>query len=348
MRWNGRSWELRRAKGKTADLGPEPADARLEAELKGAAGSFFLELPPPAEWLPTGLKLGEGTENAAIAVNTKSPASAQYMLAGAWTGDQIEYAWLAPNLTQDALDRQLQHLNQGNVPANVAMPLRTKAVKAGAGSSRPPYALTDYALRLAKVRGWLLLEPPAETAMPFPYHVALKEDSSGSYNSTGTVMENQSYHIVLQADQKTLDDFVERYKDAPHGVPTSFVYVFVIDSSGSGVLVFPTLADNGVVNHLPAAQMGESKLTLSEGDSISTKLTIGPPFGVDSYMLLTTATALGNPDVLNFSGPGGTRGAGNGALEGLLGGLGEGSRGVRIPTPSDWSIQRVFIHSVPK
>ena len=147
MRWNGRSWELRRAKGKTAHLGPKPADARLEAELKGAAGSFFLELPPPAEWLPAGLKLGEGTENAAIAVNTKSPASAQYMLAGAWTGDQIEYAWLAPNLTQDALDRQLQHLNQGNVPANVAMPLRTKAVKAGAGSSRPPYALTDYALR---------------------------------------------------------------------------------------------------------------------------------------------------------------------------------------------------------
>ncbi len=161
------------------------------------------------------------------------------------------------------------------------------------------------------------------------------------------MVEDQSYHVVLQADQKTLDDFVERYKDSPHGVPKSFVYVFVIDSSGSGALVFPRLEDNGVVNHLPAAQMGEGKLTLPREIPISTTLTIGAPFGVDSYMLLTTATALGNPDVLNFSGPGGSRGAGGGALETLLGGLGE-SRGVRIPTPSDWSIQRTFIHSVPK
>ena len=347
MRWNGRTWELHRAKGRTADLGAKPAVAHLAAELKGASGDFFLELPPPAEWLPAGLKLGEGTENASIAVNTKSPASAQYMLAGTWNGDQIEYAWLAPNLTQDALDRQLQHLNQANVPANVAMPLRTRPVKVAAGSSRPPYSLTDYALRLAKVRGWLLLEPPAETSMPFPYHLSLKQDSSGQFNATGTVVEDQPYHIVLQADQKTLDDFVERYKDAPHGVPKSFVYVFVIDSSGSGVLVFPRLEDNGVVNHLPAAQMGESKLTLPREIPISTTVTIGAPFGVDSYMLLTTATALGNPDVLNFSGPGGARGAGGGALETLLGGLGE-SRGVRIPTPSDWSVQRTFVHSVPK
>ncbi len=341
VRWNGRSWELRRAKGKTTDLGAKLTAERLATELKGVAkADFFLELPPPAEWLPTGLKLGEGTENASVAVNTKSPASAQYMLAGAWSGDQIEYAWLATNLTQDAIQLQLQHVNQANVPVSVALPLRTKAVKAGAGS-RPPYALTDYALRLAKVRGWLLLEPPAETTMPFPYHVALKEDSSGKYNASGTVVEGQTYTLVLQAEQKTLEDFKVRYKDAPHGIPRSFVYVFVIDSDGSGQLVFPSREDNGVVNHLPG-------LTLPAEFPISTKLTIDAPFGVDSYMLLTTATALGNPEILNFSGPGGTRGAGGGPLERLLGGVGEGSRGVKIPTPSDWSIQRTFIRSIPK
>ena len=158
-----------------------------------ARGDLFLELPPPAEWLPTGLKLGEGTDNPSVAVNTKSPASAQYMLAGAWNGGQIEYAWLSPNLSQEALNQQLKNLNQANVPANVAMPLRTKPVKAGAGSSQPPYALTDYALRLAKVRGWLLLEPPAESAMPFPYHVALKGRCKRQVQChTGNVVEDQS------------------------------------------------------------------------------------------------------------------------------------------------------------
>ncbi len=347
MRWNGRTWELRRVKGKATDLGARPAAALLAAELKGVAkGEFFLELPPPAEWLPKGLKLGDGTENASVAVNTKSPASAQYMLAGAWNGGQIEYAWLAPNLTRDDLDKQLQHLVQANVPVNVAMPLRTKPVKVGAGAAQPPYLLTDYALRLAKVRGWLLLDPPAEGAMPFPYHVALKELPGGTINATGTVVEDQNYQVVLRADRKTLDDFVERYKDAPHGVPRSFVYVFVIDSTGTGQLVFPRIEDNGLTNHLPQGQLGAAQLVLPEEIPVGPKFAIGSPFGVDSYMILTTATALGDPKVLNFEGPGGARGAGD-PLDQLLGGLGE-SRGIRIPTPSDWSVQRTFIHSVPK
>ena len=58
-------------------------------------------------------------------------------MAGAWSGDQIEYAWVAPNLTRESLDRQLQHLNQANVPVSLALPLRTNVVKAGAGSSQP-------------------------------------------------------------------------------------------------------------------------------------------------------------------------------------------------------------------
>ena len=346
LRWNGRTWEVRRVKGKTTDLGPKPDPARLAAELKGATGSFFLELPPPSEWLG-GLKLGEGTENASVSLNSKSPASAQYMLAGVWNGSQLEYSWLAPNLTKDDLDRQLQHLAQANVPVNLALPLRTKVVKVAAGAAHPPYALTDYALRLAKVRGWLLLDPPAEAAMPFPYHVALKQVSTGAFNTTGTVVEDQSCQIVLRADPKALDTFIEKYKDAPQGVPKSFVYVFVIDNDGSGTLIFPRPEDNGVLNHLPAGQMGAATLTLPPEIPISQTLTITEPFGVDSYMLLTTATALSDPKVLTFDGPGGSRGVGNGGLEDLLGGLGE-SRGVRIPTPSDWSIQRSFIRSVAK
>jgi hypothetical protein len=133
-------------------------------------------------------------------------------------------------------------------------------------------------------------------------------------------------------------------------MPTSYVYVFVIDSAGNGTLVFPRAKDNGVVNHLPAPQMVDGRLAVPT-EIPTSNLLIAAPFGVDSYMLLNTASALGNPEVLNFSGPGasrGTRGTSDDPLERLLGGLGEGSRGVRIPTPTDWSIQRTFIRSVPK
>ena len=63
---------------------------------------------------------------------------------------------------------------------------------------------------------------------------------------------------------KALSDFVDHYKDAPRGVPKSFVYVFVIDSSGSGQLVFPAREDNGVANHLPAARMVDGQLKLPD------------------------------------------------------------------------------------
>jgi hypothetical protein len=166
------------------------------------------------------------------------------------------------------------------------------------------------------------------------------------------VVQDEKYQVVLQADSKTLAGFVERYKDAPHGMPVSFVYVFVIDSEGRGQLIFPKLRDNGVVNRLPAAMGAEGMVSLPAEIPVSDLLTIDAPFGVDSYLLLTTAGALGNPDVLNFEGPGASRGArglgDNDALSHLLGGLGEGSRGVRIPAPTDWSIQRTFIRSIAK
>ncbi|HWC96596.1 MAG TPA: caspase family protein [Candidatus Sulfopaludibacter sp.] len=343
VRWNGHSWELRRAKGAATDLGAKPAE-RLAAVLKAPVkGEFFLELPPAAEWLPKGLKLGADTENAFVGVNSKSPASAQYMLAGAWTGDHLEYSWVAPNLTQEAVDQQLKQLNRGNVNVALALPLRTKPVKAAA---QPPYALTDQALRLSKLRGWLQLDPPDEAKLPFPYHVALKNLQTGEYLASGTVVKGQKYDVLLKADPKTLDEFVERYKDSPHGLPASFVYMFVIDSQGRGQLVFPRLADNGVTNRLPIALATDGKISLKDEIPIYRGLEVDAPYGVDSYTLLTTAAALANPDVLNFDGVGASRGLGGDALSQLLDGV--GSRGIHMPAPTDWSIERTFIHSVAK
>jgi hypothetical protein len=351
VRWNGRFWEMPRAKGEPLNLGAKPA-ARLAAALGPAPkGEFFLELPPPGEWLPKGLKLGEGSDNTSIGVNTKSPGSAQYMLAGVWAGDHVEYSWIATNLTRESVDQQLQRLNGKTPPLALALPLRSKVVKVDEALKEAPDALVNRALALAKVRGWLRLEAPEESRTPFPYHVALKNAETGEYLSEGTVKEGGKYDVYLRAGRAALDAFVARYKDAPGGVPASFVYMFVIDSGGQGTLVFPRPADNGLTNRLPIGVSAGGPVSLPEEIKIFSGLEVGPPFGVDSYTLLTTATALANPDVLNFEGVGATRAAGRGPgddLSNLLDSVGAGSRGILKPAPTDWAIERTFIRSIQK
>ena len=77
---------------------------------------------------------------------------------------------------------------------------------------------------------------------------------------------------------------------------------------------------------------------------------MGPPFGVDTYVLLSTAQPIPDPAVLEFNGVR-TRGAnGNGAarnpLTRLLTHIGSSTRGVSAEAPADWSIERLSLRSV--
>jgi hypothetical protein len=77
---------------------------------------------------------------------------------------------------------------------------------------------------------------------------------------------------------------------------------------------------------------------------------ISEPFGLDTYILLTTTEPLPNPEVLNFSGVrsrGEEKGLGD-PLSELLNDVGSGSRGQRNVAPTSWSVQRLMIQSVPK
>ena len=87
-------------------------------------------------------------------------------------------------------------------------------------------------------------------------------------------------------------------------VEQRWVYVLDIDCHGKGTLLyprdysenqFPNDADNGRQFLLPGAPV----------------LRIGPPYGVDTLILLSTAQPLADPYVLNFEGVAsrGTRGA---------------------------------------
>jgi hypothetical protein len=75
---------------------------------------------------------------------------------------------------------------------------------------------------------------------------------------------------------------------------------------------------------------------------------ITPPFGTDTYILLTTSSQLPEPDILKFESvvKGSTRSI-ESPLEQLLHGASSGTRGNLVVTPTDWGVQVLHTHSQP-
>ncbi|MGH9594891.1 MAG: hypothetical protein ACRD5L_17500, partial [Bryobacteraceae bacterium] len=199
---------------------------------------------------------------------------------------------------------------------------------------------------ISRVRGWLNLPAPPDSGR-FPYRLALKRSDCGAgcknYLLKGPVTEDEKYGIVLVADPKDL---------APY-IPLRWVYVFTIDSYGESTLLFPpaTAGNEAKLNHLPMKVQDQwpQEIALSDPDY----LTIAPPFGMDTYILLTTETPIEDLSVFTFEGARtraaeAARGAGN-PLEDLIAGVNMNSRGARLEAaPANWSIERLTIQSVSK
>jgi hypothetical protein len=120
-----------------------------------------------------------------------------------------------------------------------------------------------------------------------------------------------------------------------------WVYVLAIDCQGGGQLLFPS---QGGGNRYPQEDGRLDQILLP-----GAKFTIAPPFGTDTYVLLTTSTQLSNPEVLNFEGVvrGGERGASS-PLESLLGSTSAGTRGNLVQMPTDWGVEYLQMHSQPQ
>ena len=64
--------------------------------------------------------------------------------------------------------------------------------------------LTDLALRLARIHGWLQLQPPIR-AGGVPYRLALQNAATGQIKKEGETFGGEKYRVVLTADPKELD-----------------------------------------------------------------------------------------------------------------------------------------------
>jgi hypothetical protein len=253
-----------------------------------------------------------------------SPAGADYVLVGRTRESIAEYAWERPL--------------SGTAPRPSALPARTDWI--AVDSERLPtaaQALADQAVRLGVIRSWLQLESPAD-AEPFPYHLTLRNTETGEVKTTGTARDGESYELVLLYDEAMGRSIVR----------SRYVYIVAFDSSGKSVLLFPSANAGAGENYLPPK--GDTGRPPAEAMRVGRdRYIIGAPFGVDTYVMLATASALADPTVLE--GEAVRRrgvGAGSGdALTRLLSQTGSATRGLHPATPTDWTIERLTIESVP-
>jgi hypothetical protein len=349
LQWNGNAWTLERAGGESQDLGKQPTVGEVLARL-GAAGSkprLFLYLPPPKD-IAAQLRSQLGSDESSVEV-LRHPETAQYLLVGRTGANGVRYAWVQKNISRDAGGLHWSSSeNHTLCSSDSPYPPRTDWFAASSSASLSG-SLVDYANRLARVRAWLQLPaPPSGSASAFPYRLALQRmspkagaKSEGAILTSGPVVDGESYGLVLQKAGDVLDSFRSRW-----------VYVLGISCDGSGQLLYP----------LPGQEKREPQ-QLQDGTwpakvdltGETEKIVIGQPFGLDTYVLLTTADQLPDPSVLNFQGVlsrGVERGSSRGLsspLARLLENASSGTRGMRAGNvPTDWSVEYLPIQSAPK
>jgi hypothetical protein len=214
-----------------------------------------------------------------------------------------------------------------------ALPDRTAWVPLGHDPAATANALRDLAVRLSVVRSWIGLEsPPASDA--FPFHLALKRVSSGELMTGGSARDGEYLDPVLTRDDAPIR-FLER----------RYVYVFTIGDTGESKLIFPRPDQGNVENLLPLDIDSPGKLPLQIPLGAPGLMRVGT--GIDTIFLLTTATPLPDPNVLEGEAvrPPDTR-AGLDPLSLLLSG-GLLDVGNPVTTPTGWSIERITIRTRP-
>jgi hypothetical protein len=341
--WNGTAWVLTDQNTQaTKPLGKTPDLMAVAKELPSGKTKIFVNLPLPKE-ASAGVAALTGGPSPVRAVS--SIREANYLLVGRATPSGIEYAWLLPGASKDgavAVAKLAGSAGVGAVaPPASSLPPETRWVPAQSGSKNFVTAvteLTELAGNLSRINGWLSLPSPADDG-GFPYHLVIYESKhpDAAEPVTTTIGDGRSYGLELRADPNDLKRLTGPRR----------VYIFVIDSDGNGVPVFPSLDTGDVANVHP------TPLESRDGIPAEIKLgpvelfTVGKPFGTDTYFMLTT----GPQDSINLASLGweGVRGEQRGAespLDQLLSSV--GTRSPRPVTPSTWSITKMAVHSQPE
>ncbi len=341
--WNGTAWVLTDQNTQAAKpLGRTPDFMAVAKGLPSGKAKIFVNLPLPKE-ASAGVAALTGGPSPVRAVS--SIREANYLLVGRAMPNGIDYAWLLPGASKDVpvAAAKKSGADSAAVPAPPAssLPPETRWVAAQGGSRTFETAikeLTEMAGNLSRINGWLALPSPADDG-GFPYHLAIYESKNPDAATpvTATIGDGRSYGLELRADPSELKHFVGPRR----------VYIFVIDSDGNGVPVFPNLDMGDVENVHPTPAETHDGVPTEIKLGPTDLFTVGKPFGTDTYFMLTTAPQ----DSINLASLAweGVRGSQRGAespLDQLLSSV--GTRSPRPATPASWSITKLAIHSQPE
>ena len=310
--------ELLRPDGGMDVLGPDAADAINGVAGLPAAASLFVQLPAP-EALIDAIDVGPGSDREGIepvdsAEDSDRAEDADYVLVGRYSNHSVEYTWMRPSA--GASDRR-----------RAGLPLRTVWVAETMRATAS--ALRDAAVRLRKIQAWQLLDSPAEARSP--YRLELRRERDGQRATDCTLIGDEKYALVLRATVPI-----------PARVTPRYVYAFMVDSYGESFLLFPR--SGSVENRFPMqSSMPPAEIPLGAHGTFE----IAPPYGVDTYFLLTTDEPLRNPWILEWDGVRARAPQPQTALEELLLLTASGSRARVRSTLSTWSVERLFFESVP-
>jgi hypothetical protein len=312
LRRGQRGWELLRPDGGMEVLGPDAADAINGVAGLPAAASLFVQLPAPAALIDA-IDVGPGSDREGIDPIDR-PEDADYVLVGRYSNHSVEYTWMRP--TAGASDRR-----------RAGLPLRTAWIAETLRDTAS--ALRDAAVRLRKIQAWQLLDSPAESRSP--YRLELRRERDGQRATDCTLIGDEKYALVLRAAAPV-----------PARVTPRYVYVFMVDSYGESFLLFPR--SGSVENRFPMpSSTPPAEISLGAHGTFE----IAPPYGVDTYFLLTTDEPLRNPWILEWDGVRSRPPQPQTALEELLLLTASGSRARVRSTLSSWSVERLFFESIP-
>lgn len=332
--WDGTNWTLQQAGApKPIVLGAQLTADALKQHLPAGA-KLWANLPPPHE---LAAKLVPADPNSAVQ-RAADLAGAHYALTGVLTADGPAYAWFHKSELAAGPPKSGPLDHSPGCSATSQYPVRSDWVEIGdaADIGQGGAALNKYASLLAKVHGWLqLADSPADASTDNYYSLAMVPASGGTQPAAGQTAPSQQpvrQGDLLRMSLQSTDRVIEK----------RWVYILDIDCHGKGSLLypldysenqFPSDADNGRDFILPASRT----------------LRVGPPYGVDTLILLSTAQPLPDPYVLNFEGVA-TRGAEGrqSPLEELLGDTSAGTRGFSGEIPTNWGIGLITMRSVPR
>jgi len=342
LSWDGTDWTLQQAKpGNDAKAGSKgvknldnsaPPPVKLGPKLTvqalkreaGLNARVWVNLPVPQE---VAGKLALHDPQSAVQA-AKDLSGANYVLTGVLTADGPAYAWYhksefaagpRPNNTED---------HSPGCSADSPYPIRTDWTALGDGIALSK-KLNDYAQRLGKVHGWLTLQDSAngESAETY-FKLALVHAADGSFLSQDQpAHQGDRIQMVLKSEDRVVDQ--------------RWVYVLDISCNGQGTLLYPI---DYAENQFPNAAANDRKFVLPH----SLTLKVGPPYGVDTLIMLSTAQPLPDPSSLTFAGVStrGSRGV-DSPLQRLLSNASSSTRGLSEPIPTDWGITVTTLRSVP-